>query len=991
MTDPIQSDSSSRAEPSVAVIVPPLAPKKTGRKLERRLVLEIAPYIPTYETYCINKAYRNLKNRETLKEKQKAITSSTTTLMNASVESSEMEVDTEDVTDQTSSRVYCPIFFDNTRLKPAFAQTGKLASVLSSQLIKLDRTICTLYVQELSNQLVTVQTNCTVDHWLDNFRNNVAKATGDTQSQTGVDIALYVETEAIPQLRIKLDAILQAANNSWPLFNVHFLIPHENALKKKESNPKQTERSAPSSLTNVNKKKSEKVVPVLTNKPTTISAPVTVNSKPKKVITFNRFEVLSDEPPLTISSSLSSYSYLSLPPPLFQSQKPLNAKETLPSTRLPNSTKKGKKKRTNQRRSKKVMFKVFEDLTEADYPFLYKDRKGSKVINMTKLKLPKDIEQFLNRGHKFIPSLKPLLSSLLSSFDRTASDLSRIHKDKFEVSKLCLAAITECHRESLIEKFECLYRDKRDALRHHNMMLSSISNWLVSNNLVTRQADKNLGTVIIHRETYNKEANKHLNDKNTYAKIIMPPLRYLLDTFYRMCEMDLRPLFENAREYSCFMKKIRPNALDLKIPEFYVMPKLHKKRFASRPIVGNYSSITTNSSKYLAKELNILKRKYSWISDGTLSTVNRLERLFITNPNCLLVTFDVVSLYTNINNNEGTERVTQLVSDMKQRKIVNRLLKFVLNTSFFKYDETVYKQTNGVAMGTNMAPPYADLFIASFECLIFDRYPKLKESWNRFIDDGFFVWNESREELDSLMTYMNQLTSSLEFTFEIHNEYCSFLDLMIYKGPHFKDTGKLSLKNYSKPSSTHLYTDPSSDYPLHYRVSWITGENIRLLRTCSTRLEFDKCIDSFKKYLRLSGYSNSLINEYIIHPFERRMFFLEQSFYANSNRPSSSTIVEHHAGWLLVKESIRKLNSVFTAQCGRKKIPIDHSFMIKQGKQLSTTTNKANKLGLQRSSLKRVSSAIADTLHIMKRSRFNPDSEKNVRNIHCVNKEFKPD
>ena len=85
----------------------------------------------------------------------------------------------------------------------------------------------------------------------------------------------------------------------------------------------------------------------------------------------------------------------------------------------------------------------------------------------------------------------------------------------------------------------------------------------------------------------------------------------------------------------------------------------------------------------------------------------------------LLVTWDVRSLYTNIPHKQGLEALKKTLHNEKiPRKKANTILEFselVLNSNQFKFLGQHYLQMSGTAMGTKMAPSYANLFMGVLE------------------------------------------------------------------------------------------------------------------------------------------------------------------------------------------------------------------------------------------------------------------------------------
>jgi hypothetical protein len=59
--------------------------------------------------------------------------------------------------------------------------------------------------------------------------------------------------------------------------------------------------------------------------------------------------------------------------------------------------------------------------------------------------------------------------------------------------------------------------------------------------------------------------------------------------------------------------------------------------------------------------------------------------------------------------------------------------------------ESIFLQINGTAMGTKMAPSYANIFMGTLEKLIIQSAPYKPISWLRFIHEVDRKWTESKK------------------------------------------------------------------------------------------------------------------------------------------------------------------------------------------------------------------------------------------------------
>ncbi|CAJ0940573.1 unnamed protein product [Ranitomeya imitator] len=80
---------------------------------------------------------------------------------------------------------------------------------------------------------------------------------------------------------------------------------------------------------------------------------------------------------------------------------------------------------------------------------------------------------------------------------------------------------------------------------------------------------------------------------------------------------------------------------------------------------------------------------------------------------------DVNSLYTSITHEKGIHATRELLQqmDMSQNAIsfCLELLHMVLFENYFLYEDTYYAQVCGTAMGSNVAPAYANAYMDYFE------------------------------------------------------------------------------------------------------------------------------------------------------------------------------------------------------------------------------------------------------------------------------------
>jgi hypothetical protein len=92
------------------------------------------------------------------------------------------------------------------------------------------------------------------------------------------------------------------------------------------------------------------------------------------------------------------------------------------------------------------------------------------------------------------------------------------------------------------------------------------------------------------------------------------------------------------------------------------------------------------------------------------------------------------------------------------RECIKKTLKIVVS---------VKSKINGTAMGTKMAPSYANIFMGDLEERLLLSSLKQPLSWFRFIDDVDMNWIHSDKELDAFLEHANSIHPSIKFTHEV--------------------------------------------------------------------------------------------------------------------------------------------------------------------------------------------------------------------------------
>ena len=139
-----------------------------------------------------------------------------------------------------------------------------------------------------------------------------------------------------------------------------------------------------------------------------------------------------------------------------------------------------------------------------------------------------------------------------------------------------------------------------------------------------------------------------------------------------------------------------------------------------------------------------------------------------------MASLDVESLFTNIPLEETIENcVNDLFFDKSKidnltKQDVYDFLSAAAKESLFIFDNSFYRQIDGVAMGSPLGPTLANAFLCHYEKEWLDSCPiEFKPKLHKRCVDGIFVMFRSRDHGKNFVDYMNTKHPNIRFTFEI--------------------------------------------------------------------------------------------------------------------------------------------------------------------------------------------------------------------------------
>ena len=149
--------------------------------------------------------------------------------------------------------------------------------------------------------------------------------------------------------------------------------------------------------------------------------------------------------------------------------------------------------------------------------------------------------------------------------------------------------------------------------------------------------------------------------------------------------------------------------------------------------------------------------------------------------------------------------------------------------------------------------------------------------WRRFVDDIFFIWKGSEEELKEFIEHCNNFHPTIKFTFDynLSTRAVNFLDIHIW----IDGNGLIQTDLYQKPGKVCQLLLPSSAHPSHICRSLPLSIAYRVRRLCSLTEQSTCAWQELKQHLKLRKAKVASVPTQISSRFEDQLAALKSRGY----------------------------------------------------------------------------------------------------------------
>ena len=519
----------------------------------------------------------------------------------------------------------------------------------------------------------------------------------------------------------------------------------------------------------------------------------------------------------------------------------------------------------------------------------------------TKKSIPAAAATVLGFGLKFIPVPKKSIKQedvdeAIKRFDRDFylkvffADSDDDSDDEDPIEKLRINSVWKPDQpphkitqrigdfEGAIERNFRPQRGKSNLTKFQANILQQIRS---NQDIIIAHADKNLGPVGVDTEQYIRWAlDEHLSDATTYVQIseadAIKASNDLFTEIYKWTRNAGSCLSQDARTYIRYW--IQKNRFD-PFGYFYLTIKIHKTPVSTRPVCSDCASLVHPLGKWLDYALQPVVADQPFYFKDSFSLKQELDKIVLP-PNASIITFDAVSMYTNIDIDDSIERISTFLANTWNKhkcKAVKSAMEIVMKNNRMRFGDLIYHQTRGVAMGMSPAPTIANLYVAIYELeFIIPLLEKYLMFYKRFIDDGFAVWLHNpdptidAENWNNFKALINAM--GLSWTFKSPRKKLVFMDMTIQI-----EGGKIVTTIYAKPMALYQYIPPNSCHPPGVLTGLIYGQILRIYQLCSRSKDIDKELSLFHTRLLNRGYATNKLIPFFEKGINNAISYLSQT------------------------------------------------------------------------------------------------------------------
>ena len=225
------------------------------------------------------------------------------------------------------------------------------------------------------------------------------------------------------------------------------------------------------------------------------------------------------------------------------------------------------------------------------------------------------------------------------------------------------------------------------------------------------------------------------------------------------------------------------------------------------------------------------------------------------------VSFDVIPLFTNAPLAKTIDKILKRVCSEKlvlanlRKWILKNLLKDGCTKTAFTFNAKIYKQIDGVSIGSPLETLLANILKTELE----------KDIIQKLVDKAFIKYYIRCVDA-TLLLVKDEVIDPIFKELNSHNKHIKLLtDGFTNEDVHFLDI-KIHQNNtdiFHKDTHTGQYINYRSETPWKLKTSWVKALYHRVHKICSNKQSLNKQVSQIKTFILWNGYRKQIRNSVI--------------------------------------------------------------------------------------------------------------------------------
>ena len=278
-----------------------------------------------------------------------------------------------------------------------------------------------------------------------------------------------------------------------------------------------------------------------------------------------------------------------------------------------------------------------------------------------------------------------------------------------------------------------------------------------------------------------------------------------------------------------------------------------------RPICSGIGSPVHDTAKWLSKEFAKFEQPIGLYVKNSYEFIDKTRNITIP-EDYIQASIDIDNMYNSIPVIEAEKSIENwlkslnTLNDLKVSEYMH-LVHLCFSKNYIQFNNNVYEQISGLAMGNPLAAFAANCFMADFETNVKKNFSDFPILWIRYVDDTYIIIH--KDKLQMFLNFLNNVMPGIiKFTFEKEIDFClPFLDIMVKRIENH-----VEFDIYRKSTSTDRCITSNSYHPKQTKFAALNSFCYRAIQIPLSEQNYKNEVKNIYRIAEVNGYNKNIVN-----------------------------------------------------------------------------------------------------------------------------------